>query len=306
MNLHCERQTLAFNRPISVVPGVELTQREQALMSFDFHGERLTGELPALPGYLPLSLDEAWAQALNVHLEASQLPLKLQLTQPFFGLLKSSTPLHSQTLFAFESALLPWVVTQFKLPLMPEKVSSQGLLFAGVDPVPSNQVALKIKVARADLSHDINYCHEVRQKNPLARLRLDPNRELSAAELELLVKLCRELKIDGVEVSATEFRHHSWGDLPLLLDDSWPLNQDLDLSRFSAVVYKPSRDGGLSGLFELNSKVPVTLSSTYESYWGLESMALAARVAQLQGAQGLGTWRFLDGAMPFALQSLAT
>ena len=279
-----EERILEFNTEISLAAGKKLKQKDYALLHFNFEDTQLTGELSTLPGYLPSGLKEL--KSLLKLVTPSHAPY--DLTRPYFNLFHG--PANSQLIFAFESALLPLLVKNHSLPHSTTPILTQTLLVSIVSEMVHAHPALKIKICRENLSKDIEYLKLARTCNPEARIRLDPNRELSEPEISKLRHIALELQIDGIEVSSEESLKLAASGLTLLLDDNPELCTTEQLKSFSALVIKPTRDGGLSSVFKWSAqKYQVTLSSTYESQLGLEAMILCAQIAHLKGAQGLGT-----------------
>lgn len=278
---------LKFTKEISIKPDLSITEKKALLISFDYQGEELTGEVPLLPSFLPLDLNTV----LNLLDEVKLNGEEFDLSRPYFNLLQG--PLDSQILFAFESALLPLITKRFRLEISKNAPLTQVLLFANHSTISQNLAAVKIKIGREHFTDELKYCEEVRAKNPKAIIRLDPNRLLDTSEIELLHELVSKLDINAIEVSVREFLSSDLKGLPLLLDDVPENYSQVDLALFKALVFKPALGGGLSRMFALAKNYNICISSTYESWTGLDSMALAARVAKLQGPQGLGTRAFL-------------
>ncbi len=288
-----------FNRELSLAPGLSIVAREALLIDFKFEGYFFRGEVPLLPGYLPLNAQSASEALKSISLTGRKLK-DFDLGQSYFGLFDG--PRDSQIMMALEGALLATLVSTNQLKLKNTKnVRAQQLVYAGDQEVlPAS--AFKIKIGRNHFKEEIEYTSELQRKFPNARIRLDPNRSLTHSELELL----EPLKIDGIEFSFAECMTQKTSHKIFLDDDLSRVDISALPRGVAGLIYKPARDGAISGMSKYLSHYELTLSSTYETLLGLDHIALGALVFELKGAQGLGTYSYLKGPESYQTQWLET
>lgn len=300
-NFEISVSELKFVSPISVTPALKISSKEVALINFHFDDLKLQGEIPLLPGYLPLDLNQIKKSLNEVRLLEKSFDNFTfdHLSHDYFGIFKG--PQESQIKFALESALLVGLLKRGNIQIPNEsQVKVQKLVFTDDGEAISNlhnEQAIKVKISRSDIYKEINFLEILRKQNPLARIRLDPNGSLSLENYKLLNQLNESLDFDGIELSLSEVTGNE-GNLDLLIDTNLTLINSLSElpAKTKSLIFKPSRDGGLSSLFRIQSygQFDLTLSSTYESPVGLDHLALASLVCKLEGPQGLGTYAQIE------------
>lgn len=289
-----ELASLKFNREVSIAPGHTLRERPLLTIAFKLDSHLLRGEAPLLPGYLPLTSDDI-LQKLALIKRSERALHQYDLSLPYFGLFKG--PASPQAMFALEGALLQFLIQCSYLKAPKRLVPIRPLLFALPDfdlsSLPKNQVAIKAKIGRGPLSEDINFLRAVRELNPKASLCVDPNRALSENEERTLEGLDDELGIEALELTLEEAKKSGFKNKIHLDTNLTEIKKSEIPANVTGLVYKPARDGAFSALSKWAQDYKLTLSSTYESALGLNHMAMAALVFELQGPQGLGTYQYL-------------
>jgi O-succinylbenzoate synthase len=234
--------------------------------------------LKQLEQTLPLCLQIAWSkETMFQHLQ-------------HFNLLPS-------VLFGLESALLAILD-----PACPNEVITSALLMGSPEEIlrhaelrfKEGYKTAKLKVGNLTFLQAETLIQELSFK---FRLRIDVNRAWTSKDsLAFFAKFPLDA-FDYVEEPFDNPQELAQFSHPLAIDESFPKDLSIEeiqkLPTFKCLVYKPSIQGGyLHCIPLLKKKIPIVLSSSFESFVGLHAIKEMAHRLQLQEPAGLGTCHY--------------
>lgn len=247
----------------------------------DEQGHHFFGELPILPSFLPLSLDEVKEELLAILPDTIELPETPDWTRSLFGA-SLSRPNSVQALFSLECALFNFYYPNLSIEL-PRTVLIQSA--RELSSLPEHH-HLKIKINRLDLLLEGQMIKDYLARFPQAKVRLDANRTLSQEQLSQCFEMFKDVQqqIEFFEEPTKIFEKRS--DIPSAMDESFNLAM-LDQDHF--MVLKPTLHLGIVKSLKLIKKYPhrVVVSSTYETEEGIAPLFYLAQSSQL--SPGLDT-----------------
>ncbi len=164
----------------------------------------------------------------------------------------------------------------------------------------------KLKVNQLSLQEAARLIHALKG---LFRLRIDVNRAWTTADS---LQFFSQFSLDTFDYVEEPFQNpHDLAQFPhpLAIDESFP--RDLSLEQLStlptlkALIYKPTIQGGMLPCLHLQKwaderSIALVLSSSFESIIGLGHIASLAQRLQLLSPIGIGTYHYLDTALPRA------
>lgn len=286
------RYQLPLALPLPLKNGV-LEMREGLLLAVqDQAGQGNWVEVAPLPGWSSESLEQclSWLLAHKNNLSLTQTP-------------------------ALPSVSWGLYLAQAHLPQPGNRLRLNALLTAA-EPGQLEQEAsalselgyrtVKLKVGRFDPQQEhARIAAVLKGLGGLGQLRLDANRSWTLGQALALVEICEDLQLESC-LDYIEEPLQAIEDLPAFSQAChWPVALDESLGHStispaiwqacSAVVLKPMLLGAAATLNWLTqaqfSGKKITISSLFESPWGLAKLAFwAAQVAPDQAA-GLDTWR---------------
>lgn len=323
---------LPFVRPIRV--GRELlTVREGLILALtDTDGRTGYGEIAPLPGFDETTLGGCLRELKALSETLEHAPFRhdrFDLAAPLLGLLPGPTHGTCHTLFGIESALLCLWLQQRNAgpaeayPSLPAKlrIPVNGLF----TPNPAgDQLAeqvrvlqesgartVKVKIGRIAVDDEIAQILALcaRMGSGLL-LRLDGNRNLSAAAYRRYTEALRHLRVEYVEEPFREGEIPAageWGPWPLALDESLAGLLDPSEPRpsrlpaeYRTIILKPGLLMGLHGMARCladagQAGIQAVLSSAFNTGLTVSLLGLFAHLAALPPgtAHGLDTLRFL-------------
>ncbi|GAB4011502.1 MAG: o-succinylbenzoate synthase [Bdellovibrio sp.] len=282
-----------FSRPFKVPQNIcgqlQSSKTGSYLLFEDEKGHQFLGEIPILPGFLPLTLEEVKEELMPVlpkSIEVSDTP---DWDQPLFGA-TLSVPNSIQAIFAIESALFNYFHKEMSVEV-PRTVLVQSAKELG--DLQSHQT-IKVKINRLELNQECQWITDYVDRNPEVRIRLDANRSLTQAQLSEYWNRLEAVRfnIEFFEEPTSNFENCD--DIPLARDESLT-NEFLEDGNF--IVLKPTLHFGLIESCRLLKKNPnrIVISSTYETEIGMAPLIYLASFGQLSPG--------LDTLSAFALQS---
>jgi len=302
-----------FKAPLTV--GTEILL-QRSFVRLDLQDEQgqvcASADLSPLPGLDLLTVEECVVEINNF----------LQAEKDFlhkFNLFHSNTPVNDlknlnlklspPACFALESLLFDRCTKTQSLAIEPHNQtfkshlllipSSDGLIYPGIEDFPMGQNAtVKLKVKNLSQLEIVNHCHQLLDKFPRLRLRIDVNQSLDKNTLSNIWQdfghaidyfegpdqsLYAFLDQHGIPFAIDEDLFVS--ATAKILDDSEAIEkiEKLTLSNptLRAIIYKPGHHGGLALLLKIipviesaPNKLELILSSPYLSEYQIEMLRL--------------------------------
>jgi O-succinylbenzoate synthase len=251
------------------LPEGELTCKQGYLVNW----KGVTAELSPLTSMNGEKLKECHQELLTYRDKLIDLPSKLILEKPFFGL-DIPLPQNNTVLFCLESLLLLKALENKKASV---QINSMGSLKdqERIEKEISNGLkCLKFKISKTDSDNEKDFLLSLPKK---LILRLDANQKLKMP----LESYYKSLNIDYLEEPFLEISNYQNLDIPFALDENRSKWREISNSHFKAIIVKPSLEYSLSGTFQLaketsKKKIQIIVSSAYETPYGLKALLLLA------------------------------
>jgi len=328
------RFSLPFARPVTVGRNV-LHDRDGLLIALRAGNNHCGyGEIAPLAGFDTVTLERCLQDIPSVGKTMKSLCVTcgpLLLTEPLLGM--ADAPVSSwteHTLFGVESALLglylqagggksrnnlpPFADGTWRIPVnalfIPEP-AEEGLERQIRDLKNSGATTIKIKIGRLPENGEIRQIRILAEEMGTGvSLRLDGNRNLTAAAYRRYFEALCDLPVEYVEEPLAEAELEKAGDLPWplaldeslagLLDPEEPRPSELDPA-VRAVILKPGLLRGLHAMARAvedaeRSGIRTILSSAFNTGVTLAVLGVFSRLAGLrpETAHGLDTLRYLS------------
>jgi o-succinylbenzoate synthase len=279
----------------------------------DDKGNQSWGEVSPLPKWSKESLEQATEQLCQQQNAILQINWTKQncfqeLTQ--LDLLPSVT-------FGLESALLALLDP---LPEQAVEINASALLMGSREETLEQAMfryqegyrSAKVKVGHLSFQEAETIIHDLKDRFPLLRLRIDVNRAWKTADS---LKFFSGFSLDAFDYVEEPFQNPQ--DLalfthPLAIDESLAelsLEQIERFPKIKAIIYKPTIQGGMLSCMDLYDwtmkyGVSLILSSAFESELGLTHIASMAHRLALKEPIGIGTYHFLKDVHSKAVSTL--
>ena len=165
----------------------------------------------------------------------------------------------------------------------------------------------KLKLARLEFNEEIEALKKLKPKLKSARLRLDPNQNISLKDLTTVIETLGE---DSIEFIEEPFKEKSdlislkqlFPNIKIALDESMWDKEFSDIPAYcDYLIIKPTRFYSLSYLKSIldNTKCEVILSSCYESARTLKSFQKIISYYSYKNEMGFGSYEWInDKAYP--------
>jgi len=325
--------SLPFAMPVKIGREILCDRKGLLVVLTDDRGRCGYGEIAPLPGFESTTSERCLQDLpyLGKSLNGACLSYdRFEISAPLMGIVEipvSSWTAH--TLFGVESALLGLYLRQertegrydaFPPSEDPLRIPVNGLFIPeraadGLDrqlrELKSRGVTtVKIKIGRLSPEEDIRQIRRLVEKlGPGLSLRLDGNRNLTAAGYRRIYEALADLPVEYVEEPLGEEEREMAGDTPwpLALDESLSLVLDPEEPRLSAldpsvrtVILKPGMLNGLHAMAQVvtearKSGIRTILSSAFNAGVTLAVLGAFSRLAGLppETVHGLDTLRYL-------------
>ncbi len=298
---------MGLKTPVPVA-GQFIEEKHGAFLTWERKGQLHWGEMPCLPGFLPLSLQEGCDLLRRLPWDKwSDLPMAQALEELWTG------ELPGQVRFAAETLLMSatWDNMAIDVPV--------NVLYAPSPKIPFDQHlknladlvklwektsvrTIKMKIGRLPLSQESFLLKEMARRMPGVQWRLDGNRLLGAHELRLWVNSTVGINVEYFE-SPLKPGTSPLPGVPLGLDEEalQILEKGKAPREVKAVILRPTMLGIAQTLAMAQEAqhlgIKIVISSTYEGPVGLRALAWVHREAgggRNIPAAGLGTWSYVS------------
>ncbi len=282
--------------------------KKRDIIEFDLNDKKI--ELSPLPGLSKENLEDAHRQLLPLLKSISKIKkthldhFESDMTLPLFGLSEKILPpsfkgqLLPSVLFTLEQYL--WqTIDHSLLEKKLTEINNQKLFSHTLIPdLKEHSLSLrphhtyKIKIGKYPLEKEALIINHMMNSSSHTRLRLDGNLTFSQKKFTDFLSLLSRDSLDAIdyfEDPLKDLQTYQGPVFSLALDENLHLvnevshNQKINLK---ALVYKPTTQGGISGVFKIlltrfSGNIPLILSSSYEGKRGADFIEILAKISDL-------------------------
>ncbi|PIP95307.1 MAG: hypothetical protein COW00_18905 [Bdellovibrio sp. CG12_big_fil_rev_8_21_14_0_65_39_13] len=274
-----ERFTLPFLEPQKILQQTLTHKRGSYLLLQNDDGQMIKGEVPCLPGFLPLDLDQVENQIQETLSQPFKLNQDWDWKRPFWGH-DIQKPSSTQALFAIESALFSLIATDKELSVKRTRLVTNTKALSTISDL-SQASFIKLKINRLPIDQEIEQVLTCIRKYPLLKWRLDANLSLTYDQLEKWWEALKSVKkvVQFFEEPNAQFK--SFEEIPIARDES--LNETNIAEENNYCVIKPTLHFGIVKTHQFLQQFPkrIILSSTYETTVGLSPLFHLAQLSEM-------------------------
>jgi o-succinylbenzoate synthase len=278
-----------------------------------------TGEISPLPGFSRETLDDTLSQSIQIIDEIGKVAWPDSMAEDIFSseLSRRIDALYYSVSFGLSSALLQLLARQkgtnlhrYVDPVAPDRVPVNALLRGSDEEIlgrattlnAEGYLAAKLKVGSRTVADDVAFVHRGRESlSSGVSLRLDANRRWNVDQASDFMKQTAGLDLEYIEEPINNLRllpeFCAATNAVVALDESVAEYFATGMQKKfvpGAIVVKPTMIGSWGRCLKLRdwareNRVRITVSSSFESSLGLQSVAALAAVISGDTPSGLDT-----------------